>query len=586
MSVMKNFSPDEEELIQRFIFTNPHHDVSFVYPQPLVAGEELSPLMSAYSRTHMPMQDRVLQFLDTQKTEQTRAMLPLIPKLMEIFRLSDGTLNISDRTRDFNEEFVLLHGHSSIKEETAVFGHVENVADITMKKITGHPLNKPQVKSTRYLSYGKVLDMVLEDEDVQLLPNANQVIDYLRRMNQKYLDLSDRLRDAVFDHPDTTAILQYLSEPEQVHKETLKAFARQRRKDPNFAPLAEAYDKEKKKVLRGLELDQAKKDIAKFVLDYSRVYLTAANKTSVGFSSDGRTIEEIITLMISSPRKEDQRVGHELWNEAKKIAPILLGKNSHIRVDSWKVYQELELREFMESTFKNIVVRNFGKPTAKVITPTTLEMYTDRFSAALAVFPYVDASIIDIADNLSGKQIREVLAKTHERRSEHDVLASSLAHGGLMHELVMGYHGYRDLFRQRNGPRSTQLLTTRLGFETPAILKHFGMDEEYQLDMKEAARLYEETRSHSVHTAEKIVPFGANCRALHSWSPTQVGYIGRLRGNITTGNIAYVETTREIIAQVQKLMPETGNYFKIDTKTYPPHLWKKGYGWWDERRRT
>src|SRR3989338_2183408 len=134
--VMKNFSLEEEELLRSFIFTNPHGNISLVYPQPLIAGEELSPLMSAYSRTHLPFQTRVLQFIDSQKTEQTRKLIPYIQPLMDLFRSADGTLIISRKTRDFNEEYVLLHGHASIKEETSLFGHVENISDIAVKKIT------------------------------------------------------------------------------------------------------------------------------------------------------------------------------------------------------------------------------------------------------------------------------------------------------------------------------------------------------------------------------------------------------------------------------------------------------------------
>lgn len=114
--VMKNFSAEEEELIGQYLFTNPYGDTGFMYPQELVAGEELSPLMSAYSRTHVPFTRRVLQFLDTEKKEETRALLPHIRPIMNIFREADGTLKISRRTGHFNREWVLAHGHSSIKE--------------------------------------------------------------------------------------------------------------------------------------------------------------------------------------------------------------------------------------------------------------------------------------------------------------------------------------------------------------------------------------------------------------------------------------------------------------------------------------
>ena len=140
---MKNFSLEDQEIFRKFLFTNPYGNDSFIYPQQLVAGEELAPLMSAYSRTHLPMQTRVLQFIDSEKVEQARAMLPFIKDSFYKFRQEDDTLKVSKKTKRFTNEYVLFHSHASIKEETALFGYSENISDITGKKISGHPLNRP-----------------------------------------------------------------------------------------------------------------------------------------------------------------------------------------------------------------------------------------------------------------------------------------------------------------------------------------------------------------------------------------------------------------------------------------------------------
>ncbi len=581
---MKNFTGEEEELIRSFVFTNPHGDTSFIYPQPLIAGEELSPLMSAYSRTHVPMQDRVLQFLDREKEEQTRAMIPLINPLMEIFRLPDGTLKISRKTRNFNKEYILTQGHSSIKEETAVFGYSENVSDITGKKITGHPLIHPQVKSTRYLSYRKALDECLTDPDILALPNAERFIDYLQEANSRYLDVTERLGDAVFAHPYTAKAQEFLRRPEMVEAEVLRRIEARQTREEDFIPNADFVESERAKVLKGLEDEAVRKDIGKFVLDSSRVYLPAATRTSMGYSVDARALEEIITDMISSPRIEDRERGYAIWDEAKKIAPVVLGEKSHIKVDEWKVRNEVELRAYMEGRFGDIPVRNYG--TVKMITPQDMEMYTDRFNAALVVLPYVDASILDIADNLSESDVKEVLAKAHQYRGEHDVLHPAISHGGLMFELAMGYHGYRDIFRHRRGSRTTQLLTTRLGFEMPEIFNALGFDKEYREWQARSSEVYEEARKTSRHAAEKLVPFGANMRALHSWQPNEVGYIGPLRSDISKGNPSYVFMTREMLRQFSERMPETGKYLRGDTRIYPAELWKKGYEWFDAEGRN
>jgi thymidylate synthase ThyX len=583
--IMNNFTLEEEELFRAYLFTNPHGNDGFVYPNPLVAGEELAPLMSAVSRTHVSTQDRVLAFLDQAKPEQARALLPLIRPLMEIFRSEDGTLKVYPKTLEFNREWVIAHGHSSIKEGTTLFGHAEDISDIAIKKITGDPRNHPQVKSTRYISYKRVLDLALEDPDILALPNAGRFVEYIERMNRKYLETIDFLADKVHGQDSTPAIVRFLKQPEVVEAELNKWVAKKRRFQEDFEPAPEQLEKERQNYLKGLEDEAVRKDLGKFVLDYARVYLTAANRTSGVYAADARTIEDIITDLISSPRIEDQQRGRAIWNETRKIAPVLLGEKSHIKVDQWKVRNEAELRAYAQERFGGIAPRSHGKKMVNLLHPRNVEMYTDRWNAANVIFPYVDASITDIMAQLTEQDVREVLERAHKHRGEHDVIHPAICHGGLTPELTMGYHGYRDIFRQRRGPRTTQLLTTRLGFEVPEIFSVFGIDLQYRKDMDEAAVLYEEARKSSPHTAEKMVPFGALCRALHSWQVNQVGYVGRLRANIETGNISYVFMTRELIDAVSDIMPETGKYFRMDRRVYPPELWKRGYKWYDAAQR-
>lgn len=572
---MKSFSGEEEEKIRAFIFTNPHGENGFVYPQPLIAGEELSPLMSAVSRTHISMQDRTLEFLDKVKTDQTRTIIPIINTIVQTFRHPDGTLQISRKTGRFSKEWVLAHGHNSIKEGTSLFGYSENIADITGKKITGHPMNHPQVKSTRYISYRKVLDKVLEDEDILALPNPERYIQYISDMSKKYLEVTSRLTDAVYNHLDNQAVIQILKRPENIEAEVQKRIEREQMLDEEYFPTEKEVEKLRAEVIAGLSEESLRKEMGKFVLDYSRMYLVGGIKTSVVYSADARTLEEIITDLISSPRKEDQKRGQAIWDEAKKIAPVLLGEKSHVKVDKWKVKNENELRSYLEEKYDDLHSEATG--IVRTLTPRNIEMYTDRFNAALVVLPYTNASLPGIMKGISESDIKEILAKAHQHRGEHDVLHPAISHGGLMFEITMGYHGYRDMFRHRRGSRSTQLLTTRLGFEIPEIFTIFGMDKEYGKDMEKSREMYELARKTSPHIAEKLVPFGAICRSLHSWQMNQVGYIGKLRSDISKGNVSYVLMAREMINQVSKIMPETAKYFKYDSNIYPMHLWKRGY---------
>ncbi|MBN1792291.1 hypothetical protein JW826_01255 [Candidatus Woesearchaeota archaeon] len=586
--VMKNFSYKEQEMIRAFIFTNPHGNTSFIYPQSLLAGEELPPLVSAYSRTHVPMQTRSLQFLDQEKREQTREFLSHIAPLMDIFRLSDGTLKVSPKTQVFSSQWILGHGHDSIKEEAQVVGVVEQVSDITGKKITGHPLNRPQVKSTRYIDFSTVLPLMLGDPDIAGLPSVDKALSYIERMGRQYVRFTNLITDGLLAQPVNQRGIEYLKRPEEVQKAALAWAKGQKRIDPSFEATPEMLERQEQKILESLTGDSLRATVEKSVLDYSRLYLLALNRTSVGFSTDARTLERIITDMISSNRVEDRTRGQELWDEAKKIAPIILGPKSHIEIDQWQIETDKAMREYLARThLGSLHERNLLKNgTANLLSPRDIEMYTDRFNAALVVFPYCGAALQDIFSALTDKDVDQVLEIAHAHRGKKGVIHPAISHGGLTVEFVMGYHGYRDLFRHRRGSRSTQLLTTRLGFEVPPLYDSLGITQEYLADMKQASDLFEEAASVNPQVAEKLVPFGANIRAMHSWQTDQMGYVGDLRTDITKGNFSYVSTVRELLSKVSALMPKTSKYFKVDRREFPPEVWKKIYSWYDAHERN
>jgi thymidylate synthase ThyX len=543
---MENFSKEEEDMLRAYLFTNPYGRTTCLYNQSLISGEELAPLIAAVSRTHIPMQDRVLEFLDKEKTEITRKMLPRIRKEMNVLRKEDGSLNVSKKAENFTNKWILKHGHNSIKEINNFIGYCENISDIAASMILGHPRNRPQAKSTRYVSYGKVLDMVLEDEDIKLLKENQVFIDHLAYLNSQYLRFKEELVDRIWNSEQGKAIREY-----------------QQKKDK---PASD---------------EKLRKNLEKFVLDYARMYLPACTRTSLGFSADARTLEEIITSMISSPREEDRTRGYELWEEAKKISPTLLGEKSHIKEDEWTKYKNTDFRREMRKRFSNIPLGKHDNPEVDIITPNDINTISDKFNAACAVYSYLDSPLAEIFNNLDEEDTKLILEKVHDNRDQYDNLDENIAHGGIMIEFVMGHHAYRDLFRHRRGSRSTQLLSTKLGFELPLLFKTFGLADEYIKDMDKAKEIYDKAAKQNPYIAEKVVPFGALRKALHSWHPNQIAYVGKLRSDLSKGNYAYVKIAKEMMDKITSLFPETMKYAKWSKEEYPEDLWKEGYEWYN-----
>jgi thymidylate synthase ThyX len=585
--VMKNFSFEEQEKIRAYLFTNPNGDVGFIYPdQPLIVGEELPPLVSAYSRSSQTFQDRVLMFLDIEKKEAVKQFMPAMEQLTQVFRNPDGTLAVSRKTQSFTEEWVLGHGHSSIKEESNFVGHVEYISDIAAKKITGHPLMRPQVRSTRYLyqdAHSQALAM--QDEDLLSLPNKDEVLEYVDNMNRRYAEITNLLTDRTLDTNYTRDSIKYLTRPEQVKKEMQKWAENQKRIDTSFEATPDKMQKQEAKYIAGFEGDALKKQIQNFVLDSSRAYLLGNNRTSFGFSGDARSLESVLTTLLSSQRTEDKKKGVELLTQAKKISPVLMGEKSHATIDAWQVSNETEFRNYIEDKFSHLPVMKYNDNKVDLISTQDMNMSSDRFNAAVIAFNYTDLPLRLLYNNISNFDAEEIIERAHARKAKRDVIHSALKHNGLSVEMVSGFHAYRDLYRHRKGGRSVQLLTTRLGFEMPEIMTSFNLGGLYEEDMDKASKIYEKVRLHDKHIAEKVVPFGAFCRALHTWAPEQIGYVVDLRGRITTGNRTYVQVAKMLGEQLKELMPATGQNLTIDNREYPAELWKKGYGWYDATQR-
>jgi thymidylate synthase ThyX len=502
----------------------------------------------------------------------------MIPKMLKHTRKPDGTLKVPMSTARFNRKWGVIMQHNSIKEQAQFFGHSENISDLTLHASFGaHPLCSPLAKSSRYVFFEK--DFPAADEDILSLPNQSKNREYVEFMNRSYVETVEKLTEFILGHRFTRELLDYLGQTNIVEKETDKWVMQETRIREGKAPSADEIASQRAEILKGLTGEELKIAVRTFVLDYARVYLIAAVKTSLGYSVNGRTLGDLITTLISNPRKEDQERGNSVWREAKKIAPVILGSEGTLGVDEWQLKAHTELRDWMEKRFPMLMEPKKPKGPIKLI--TSLNIHTDRFNAAAAVFPYVNASLEEIYESLTKEDITEALGQVHAHRRRGQGLSPSICHSGLLVESTLPWHAFRDILRHRRGARSRQLLSTRLGYSTPELFVIAGLDDRYKEAMEKASVVYEEARKHSPHIAEKLVPWGYVCRSLQSWHINQIAYVISLRSRIKVGHATYVDFARKLWDEMIKIYPETAKYIEGDRSDYPAELWKRGYEWWD-----
>ncbi len=400
--VTKNFSKEDEELIRKFLFTNPHGKDSFIYPQQLFSGEEFSPIISEYSRTHKSLQDRVLSYLDKEKLEETRALLPMMPKLMEITRNPDGSLLSTKKIESFNRLWILRKGHMSAKELTGFVGYSEDISDLVDKHITGHPLVSPLVKSTRYLPFDKVIGM--EDPDISNLPQPEQYYEYIAYMGKRYQETTKALTDFVMGHKYTNEVIGYLNRPENLERAVAK-WAEEQQFIRGSPVSQKELSEQKERILKGLQDEKVREEIQGFVLDYSRVYLLSSIKNSLGYALDARALAEVISSMVSSPRIEDRTRGQAIWDEAKKIAPVLFGSP-----DSIKLSKNQDLSSWAKENVQ-IVYHGDDRKMTTIYSPHFFDGNLDSLNLAMALFPHMEASFYAINYSLRDLDTTKLLNK-------------------------------------------------------------------------------------------------------------------------------------------------------------------------------
>lgn len=587
------FTDSEERLLLSLFVTTPYADVFGVY-ETLLAPEQFATLGAAYSRTHEAFQSRLVRALadgDLLEPELLRSILRLheehysIQEELKQVKLSDvvrahiqapdfiETLShfkgVPKKAGAFIQKWAQEYGHNSIKEMGMLRFCAENIPDYTGKHITGHPLAHPQVKSSRYIDWAGLHDLMEHNLDIQNSRFSAEMGECLKKLSTTYDSLSDRLAKFVEGAPVN---LSWLSE-QQREENLLAALAAKR-----LEPLPELLEKE-----RAARVEALRRDARRSIFDTTRYLLTPAMPTSVACAVDARSAEDILTSLLSSPLLEDQKLGEELWRELRKVQPVLLGDKCHAGKNEYLIEQRVKGEELSRKLFSFELERQYER-TARTNFLPEVESFSEAQLAASLVYPYGHGSFMQYYSELkrSPEKTREIISTMLAGRGKYDPFPAELAQGGEMREFLMDYGGYRDVFRHRRGARSRQLISTWHGFEVPALIDVASVRQEYDSIHAEVDTLFRKVVESEPYAAQLIIPFSYRCRSLYSWSLQQDLYFVELRGK-PTANESYRTIAFDIAEHWQKKAPAVAKHLRLDKRSYPPELTLLARKWYDGR---
>ncbi|MCS6953025.1 MAG: FAD-dependent thymidylate synthase [Bryobacterales bacterium] len=417
-------------------------------------------------------------------------------------------------SQKFLEHYYFQYGHASIAD----LGHVvicfEGISELAAIEIEDEPLWDGQAKSSRYQDFSKtgfVTPSEISGEDARRYEAAAQ------RLLEAYTELHGR-------------ILSYLRE-----------------KLPRPAEMKpEAYAR----------------NLAARAFDVARYLLFLGVPTNVGQVTSIRTLEKQIRRLKASEYAELREVAEEivaacaappdcLWDPGAAVEPLAPTLARHVDADCYWIQVRRDLRAWAE--------QNLPAPSGIEVDDVDLLRPEDTPADIVAtlLYPVTDRpfrELYELARSWSAARRAEVLDLAVRSRRRRDELSSGFRGNLYVFDIVTDLGAYRDLHRHRRCQQFRQAFTTRLGFDTPALLEEAGLAGVYQAAIETAV---DTVRSLPEPAAHYLIPFGARVRFLLKMDFAEADYIARLRSGVK-GHFSYRQVAWRMKQKMEEVEPELG----------------------------
>lgn len=613
----KRFTEDEERAILSIYFTNPFGDISFIWPNKDFGPEEIAANNSAYSRSHLPYQQRFLKQIEKEPSLDMNYINTIAkdPSIINKTGLvGDVTKAAAHKfhtrwslgwTEEEKDTAIRGYGDGSIKDGAIAYYHVENITDLDGKNITQNPKANPQVKSTRYLdwkssglspdafgsaderpSIDKLIRFIEGNPDIKGSRFAEKIVVENIKLFRFYEEATDKTSSYMKNNSVNREFLKYFLSDEAIKPDIEKWIEIIRRTDKKFNPSSSDINRKirdiKKKRKDGFSLYARKT-----VFDSTRYLLTSAIPTSLANSEDVNSFGLAVTNLLSSPMLTAQSVGIRLLEEGSKVMPTLLGAKTHIKKNEFMINLRNTLTEFAKERFEFEREKNYEAGARVKDLTSKIPMFTDLQLAVNMMVPYTYGSPKQIKEHFkkNPEDIRSLVNIVNSLRGKFDPLPSELLHGGLMKETLIDIGADRDLQRHRRGFHTSQLISTYLGYETPPLFELAGLKNKFDKLMQEndaAFRKVAEDR----YTAQLMVPFAYRRRRIYTFGFGQDGFVIELRSK-EGSHWSYADAVRDMHVIDKRKMPLFSELVRFNTKTYPHDLinLKQAKQWYDKNKR-
>lgn len=474
--------------------------------------------------------------------------------------LETNSFITAQKAERFLETFYFAYGHRSIADMAHVPMALENISILAAIEVVAEQLWDGQERSTRYQDF-TLTGYCVPDEI-----KSHGLSDRFARVADGLFAAYERISQAALEYYQKT-----LTKPDEVD------------------------DKQFERTLRAR------------AFDVGRYLLPMATHTSVGQITSARTLEQQISRLLSSPFGEVRRVGEELRRanqedardpKAEKALEVLhqvktgLSKLRSSEIDKEigdllsyleelekalspvpaaptlvKYTDPLKYRLETEAVFRQAYDGLLGRvPVEESDSVVMVEVDDPVLEAVAKLFYTVGyhpfAQIVHHLQRLSPAERRELLEMAFAERGQHDAWLEELRTGYINFDVTMDIGGFRDLHRHRRTQQYRQAYTTRLGYETPDVIKEIDgletYDEAFRLAFDEFDRVNEVISPNGAY----LLPLGTRCRTLFSMDLAEVAYIAELRTR-PTGHFSYRKIAYRMYEEVVRRYPEFREHVRV-----------------------
>lgn len=472
-----------------------------------------------------------------------------------------------NRGKEFFDAWLVDYGDDSIQEMVGgIPSACEYVSNVAVKEIEDARQAASFIeKSSRYVAFDKKFPngefMFYKDPDILNSRHADSYLKLMRALFTSYSENIEKMSALIKDKNPIDNISFRINEKVIKISELTKEI--EEMSGITEADLVKSYDNA----------------IKANALDFLRDYLPMSTLTHVGISMNGRSYENMLHKMLSSPLAESRFIAKRLHAELSKVVPSIVKRIDDNYGNNFQAFLSMRRKnseEYAQQFTSGLIEKGPGVDLVefKGIGSSDPEKSMQATLVTAILYKSSEGASIrqvqEVAEKMSEEQRKEIISKyVGARTNRRHKPGRAFESAEYLFDLKGRVGIYRDLQRHRIGLQERQMFSTRLGYETRNEFDDIGIGDDYRQKMKEVSELYEQIREKMPYQAQYVVTYGYNVRWSYRFSARQLYHLCELRSS-QQGHPDYRKIVQEMAMKVKQVHPTIinhMNYLDMSEKT-------------------